>query len=117
VQAGGQPLNRQELLQRAWPEDIDNPRTVDTHILSLRKKVESNPQKPKLIQTIRNVGYRLNLDHLLQMTPSNGSTAVNGAITSNLPGPTNGSNYLPALGKMSEREPVRPATTPSYSSL
>jgi two-component system OmpR family response regulator len=119
VQASGQPLNRQELLQRAWPEDIDNPRTVDTHILSLRKKVESNPQKPKLIQTIRNVGYRLNLDHLLQTTPSNGngSIAANGATTSNLPGPTNGSNYLPTLGKMSDREPVRPATTPSYSSL
>lgn len=64
AQAGGNPLSRQELLQRAWPEDIDNPRTVDTHILSLRKKVEFDPQQPRLIQTVRNVGYRLSLENL-----------------------------------------------------
>jgi two-component system OmpR family response regulator len=57
VQADGSPLSRTELLQRAWPESIDNPRTVDTHILSLRKKIESDPRQPHLIQTVRNVGY------------------------------------------------------------
>ncbi|MDX2270644.1 MAG: response regulator transcription factor [Cyanobacteriota bacterium] len=57
VQAGGMALSRQELLQRAWPEQIDNPRTVDTHILSLRKKLEVDPRQPDLIQTVRNVGY------------------------------------------------------------
>ncbi|MEM9534389.1 MAG: response regulator transcription factor [Cyanobacteria bacterium P01_A01_bin.3] len=59
AQASGEPLSRSELLQRAWPDAIDNPRTVDTHILSLRKKIEANPQQPHLIQTVRNVGYRL----------------------------------------------------------
>ena len=59
AQAAGEPLSRSELLQRAWPDQIDNPRTVDTHILSLRKKLEANPQQPHLIQTVRNVGYRL----------------------------------------------------------
>ncbi len=57
VQAQGSPLSRTELLERAWPEAIDNPRTVDTHILSLRKKIEADPRQPHLIQTIRNVGY------------------------------------------------------------
>ncbi len=57
VQADGSPLSRTELLQRAWPESIDNPRTVDTHILSLRKKIESDPREPLLIHTVRNVGY------------------------------------------------------------
>jgi two-component system OmpR family response regulator len=38
AQAGGKPLSRSELLRRAWPDAIDNPRTVDTHVLSLRKK-------------------------------------------------------------------------------
>ncbi|NJK62504.1 MAG: response regulator transcription factor [Synechococcaceae cyanobacterium SM2_3_1] len=57
VQADGSPLSRTELLQRAWPECIDNPRTVDTHILSLRKKIESDPREPHLIQTVRKVGY------------------------------------------------------------
>lgn len=64
AQAGGLPLSRSELLRRAWPDAIDNPRTVDTHVLSLRKKVETDPRQPNLIQTVRNVGYRLNLESL-----------------------------------------------------
>ncbi len=64
AQAEGVALSRLELLQRAWPDNIDNPRTVDTHILSLRKKIELDPQQPQLIQTVRNVGYRLNLEFL-----------------------------------------------------
>lgn len=64
AQVAGSPLSRADLLQRAWPDEIDNPRTVDTHVLSLRKKVELDPQQPSLIQTVRNVGYRLNLDGL-----------------------------------------------------
>ena len=62
AQVGGMPLSRSELLRRAWPDEIDNPRTVDTHVLSLRKKVETDPRQPNLIQTVRNVGYRLNLE-------------------------------------------------------
>jgi two-component system, OmpR family, response regulator len=64
AQVVGNPLSRAELLQRAWPDEIDNPRTVDTHVLSLRKKIEPDPQQPNLIQTVRNVGYRLNLEGL-----------------------------------------------------
>lgn len=60
AQAGGIPLSRSELLRRAWPDAIDNPRTIDTHVLSLRKKVENDPRQPSLIQTVRNVGYRFN---------------------------------------------------------
>ncbi|MEL6439948.1 MAG: response regulator transcription factor [Cyanobacteria bacterium J06621_8] len=60
AQARGNPLSRSELLHRAWPDAIDNPRTVDTHVLSLRKKIESNPRQPNIIQTVRNVGYCFN---------------------------------------------------------
>ena len=60
AQAQGIALSRLELLRRAWPEAIDNPRTIDTHILSLRKKLEVNPRQPRLLQTVRNVGYCLN---------------------------------------------------------
>ncbi|MEC4805361.1 MAG: response regulator transcription factor [Jaaginema sp. PMC 1079.18] len=60
AQAEGMALSRSELLQRAWPNAIDNPRTIDTHVLSLRKKLESDPRQPSLIQTVRNVGYRFN---------------------------------------------------------
>lgn len=65
TQAGGAPLSRTDLLQRAWPDAIDNPRTVDTHILSLRKKIERDPRQPSIIQTVRNVGYRFNVDRLV----------------------------------------------------
>ena len=59
TQAEGEPLSRIDLLRRAWPDAIDNPRTVDTHVLSLRKKIEVDPRNPDLIQTVRNVGYRI----------------------------------------------------------
>jgi two-component system, OmpR family, response regulator len=62
AQAGGVPLTRSELLRKAWPDAIDNHRTVDTHVLSLRKKIEIDPRQPNLIQTVRNVGYRFNVE-------------------------------------------------------
>ncbi|NES46742.1 response regulator transcription factor, partial [Moorena sp. SIO2C4] len=60
AQAEGMPLSRSELLRRAWPNAIDNPRTIDTHVLALRKKIETDPRQPNIIQTVRNVGYRFN---------------------------------------------------------
>ncbi|HBL11500.1 MAG TPA: DNA-binding response regulator [Cyanobacteria bacterium UBA11162] len=64
AQAEGLPLSRSELLRRAWPDAIDNPRTIDTHVLSLRKKIETDPRQPSMIQTVRNVGYRFNSEIL-----------------------------------------------------
>jgi two-component system OmpR family response regulator len=62
AQAAGIALTRSELLRKAWPDEIDNHRTVDTHVLSLRKKIEIDPRQPHLIQTVRNVGYRFNAE-------------------------------------------------------
>jgi two-component system, OmpR family, response regulator len=56
AQASGRPVHRSELLKRAWDIDIDNPRTVDSHVLSLRKKLGH----PDPIETVRKVGYQLN---------------------------------------------------------
>ncbi len=66
TQAEGEPLSRIDLLRRAWPDAIDNPRTVDTHVLSLRKKIEPDPRHPDLIQTVRNVGYRICIGSVAQ---------------------------------------------------
>lgn len=66
AQANGAALSRTELLRRAWPDAIDNHRTVDTHVLSLRKKIEDDPRQPNVIQTVRNVGYRFNSDKFSQ---------------------------------------------------
>ncbi len=67
AQADGEPLSRSALLRRAWPDAIDNPRTIDTHVLSLRKKIEIDPRQPNLIQTVRNVGYRFNVQALSEL--------------------------------------------------
>ncbi len=69
AQAEGAAISRSDLLQRAWPDEISNPRTVDTHVLSLRKKIELDPQQPSLIKTVRNVGYRFNLEFLARSQP------------------------------------------------
>lgn len=74
AQSAGTPLSRTELLRRAWPDEIDNPRTVDTHVLSLRKKIEVDPRQPHIIQTVRNVGYRFNVELLEVNQPQ--TTAV-----------------------------------------
>ena len=68
TQASGSPLSRTDLLRRAWPDAIDNPRTVDTHILSLRKKIEVDPRQPNIIQTVCNVGYRFNIERVTAET-------------------------------------------------
>ncbi|MGL5082187.1 MAG: response regulator transcription factor [Microcoleaceae cyanobacterium] len=79
AQVAGEPLSRSELLRRAWPDSIDNPRTIDTHVLSLRKKIETEPRQPNLIQTVRNVGYRLNLEIL---KPDPQKAQANGQVSS-----------------------------------
>lgn len=76
AQAGGVPMSRPELLRRAWPDAIDNPRTIDTHVLSLRKKIELDPRQPSLIQTVRNVGYRLNMEILNVNSPKQPESAT-----------------------------------------
>ena len=81
AQAEGNAITRSELLRRAWPDAIDNPRTIDTHVLSLRKKIEINPRQPHVIQTVRNVGYRLNPDMLQGETPKSTKKENNGSFS------------------------------------
>ncbi len=55
----GRVFSRSDLLERIWgSSEYRDPRTVDVHIRHLREKLESNPGKPKLILTVRGVGYR-----------------------------------------------------------
>lgn len=57
----GKILTRDTLLDKIWGyEYIGETRTVDVHIRYLRKKIELDDKKPKLIETIRGVGYRFN---------------------------------------------------------
>ena len=53
-------FQRNILLDRAWGSSIYvEERTVDVHIRWLREKIEQDPSNPKLLITIRGVGYKL----------------------------------------------------------
>lgn len=83
TQAEGTALSRSELLRRAWPEAIDNPRTIDTHVLSLRKKIETDPRQPSLIQTVRNIGYRFNTEILQEKVLASNFATASSALSPN----------------------------------
>ena len=58
----GQELKREDLFAKVWEPDYTvDTRTLDVHISWLRKILEDDPNKPKLIKTIRGVGYILDL--------------------------------------------------------
>ncbi len=55
----GRLLNRQELLRAIWGDSAyRDPRAIDVHIRHLREKLESQPDDPRLILTVRGAGYR-----------------------------------------------------------
>jgi two-component system, OmpR family, alkaline phosphatase synthesis response regulator PhoP len=56
----GAVATRHELLREVWGHQAAVvSRTVDTHILELRKKLERDPARPRHILTVRKTGYRL----------------------------------------------------------
>jgi len=55
----GEVLSRNDLLNAAWGVDyLGTTRTLDQHIVQLRKKIESDPGNPTVITTVHGVGYR-----------------------------------------------------------
>ena len=60
MRRSGQVIPRDELFRQVWrTNDGDNTRALDVHIAYLRRKLEADPRRPKLIVTERGVGYRL----------------------------------------------------------
>ncbi|HEX9974618.1 MAG TPA: response regulator transcription factor [bacterium] len=52
-------LNRDFILDEIWGENVVvTPRTVDTHIANLRKKIEADLAHPKYIVGVRAIGYK-----------------------------------------------------------
>ncbi len=55
----GCPVHRDTLLDRCWGmEYFPESRTLDQHIAQLRRKIETDPATPLIIETVRGVGYR-----------------------------------------------------------
>ncbi|HEY3484453.1 MAG TPA: response regulator transcription factor [Ilumatobacteraceae bacterium] len=56
----GAVLSRDQLLERVWGyEYLGDSRLVDAHVRRLRVKIEEQPDDPRLIVTVRGIGYRL----------------------------------------------------------
>lgn len=55
-------LSRDQLIRHVWPDGVDilDENTVAVNIRRLREKIEDDPQRPQLIQTVRGAGYRWN---------------------------------------------------------
>jgi DNA-binding response OmpR family regulator len=53
-------LSRDQLLERVWGyEYLGDSRLVDAHVRRLRLKIEDQPDEPRLVVTVRGIGYRL----------------------------------------------------------
>ena len=59
IKKKGVPVSRKEILEEVWglSEDTDT-RAIDNFIVRLRKYIEDNPAKPKILVTVRGVGYK-----------------------------------------------------------
>jgi DNA-binding response OmpR family regulator len=56
----GRVLSRQALLERVWDRGyFGDERIVDVHIRRLRTKIEADPGRPRVVVTVRGLGYRL----------------------------------------------------------
>ncbi|WP_034388940.1 response regulator transcription factor [Deinococcus sp. YIM 77859] len=60
LRAPGRVFTRLELLEQLQEEALGSERTIDVHVRNLRAKIEDEPGKPRHIETVFGVGYRLN---------------------------------------------------------
>jgi two-component system, OmpR family, response regulator MtrA len=60
ARSAGRVMSREVLLETVWGyEYLGDSRIVDMAVKRLRSKIEDDPSNPRLIQTVRGVGYRL----------------------------------------------------------
>jgi DNA-binding response OmpR family regulator len=58
-----QVVSRDSILDNVWGNSVYvYPRTIDTHIANLRKKIEDDPENPKFIIGVRSIGYKFKTD-------------------------------------------------------
>jgi two-component system alkaline phosphatase synthesis response regulator PhoP len=63
VKEPGRVFSRAQIIEKALGHDFDGfDRTIDVHILKLRRKLEKEPHHPRMIKTVYGAGYKL-LEH------------------------------------------------------
>jgi two-component system catabolic regulation response regulator CreB len=60
LRSPGRVFERSQLLDTVWGSDVVvGDRTVDVHVKALRRKIEEAGGDPRILETVRGVGYRL----------------------------------------------------------
>ena len=60
VKEPGRVFSRAQLIEKALGYEFEGfDRTIDVHILNLRRKLESDPKHPRYIKTVYGAGYKL----------------------------------------------------------
>jgi len=63
IRQPGRAWSRLELLEQVFGFDYEGlERTVDVHVMNLRKKIERDPARPEYIQTVYGIGYKFTED-------------------------------------------------------
>jgi DNA-binding response OmpR family regulator len=63
VAEAGKTLRREQIMSAVWDEHWwGSTRTLDMHVSSLRRKLGDDPARPRLITTVRGVGFRFEAD-------------------------------------------------------
>lgn len=61
VERMGKVVSRDEILNLVWAEDeFPSTRTIDNFVMRLRRLIEADPEQPRLLVSVRGVGYCLN---------------------------------------------------------
>jgi DNA-binding response OmpR family regulator len=59
----GRVLTRETLFETVWGYEMDfNSNSLDVYMYRLRKKIESDPENPRFLHTLKGYGYRLGID-------------------------------------------------------
>jgi two-component system, OmpR family, response regulator RegX3 len=59
VSRPGEVFARRQIMEELWQTEFDgDERACDVHISNLRQKIESDPQRPELVVTVRGIGYK-----------------------------------------------------------
>lgn len=59
----GRVLTRGQLIDRIWGADyVGDTKTLDVHVKRVRAKIEDDPSTPRLLTTVRGLGYKLSAD-------------------------------------------------------
>lgn len=73
--------SRDELIELLWPDtELADTRTLDTHIHRLRTKLEPEPAEPRYIVTVRGIGFRIDPDGAISISPPTDSRPLGAPI-------------------------------------